>query len=638
MPVPALGAVQATHLHLYRARVVVVMSLKGPARGGHHLVRERGAPGRHLSGHLAPDDRPVLFEPRAPVPRARGKFCSSVRIKEGPAFAPARHNGWVRETVLLVFLVSFSVVFDHGKWQWLGRSRLKMQTRKAGFKRYRGRRVGGTTLGRSICRLTPTARFQSCVLRACSRVAEFVTHGRANFPQDSFHMQEEIADDEPSAEGTSIERVESFDVSALISEGAELLDRLQPKLADELVDMVHEGRPTSQLARELSRKVREVNRPESIASTEHVEGASSVVTTSGQDYTMSMDESEHGSPRVLFERVESYGVSALISEGAELLDRLQPELVDELVNLVSRPTSPLAMQVSRKVKEVNRPESVASTEHVEGASSLVTTSGQDYTMSMDESEHSSPSRSLPQELVKAENRSPVRAESDASVSGTHANATISPSRRASERFDEDVRSLFMSCLTADDCKIDQGDASGQADVAQLVNYGRLRWALRDLSACFIVCIISDVVFVAFVALVQHLLNFKSLGRSNLMHHGFTAKQSSWILTSLEEGLGGRQLVSLLQLRNAVLPVLQVTLILPRRYITLPCLLFATSLCLLFATSPCLLFATSLCELCLLFCYASYASSLPQGQDSRELNHACVQSRACGDPSVRVACV
>ena len=97
-------------------------------------------------------------------------------------------------------------------------------------------------------------------------------------------------------------------------------------------------------------------------------------------------------------------------------------------------------------------------------------------------------------------------------------------------------------------------------------------------------------------------------------------------------------MSLLQLRNAVLPVLQVTLILPRRYITLPCLLFATSLCLLFATSPCLLFATSLCELCLLFCYASYASSLPQGQDSRELNHACVQSRACGDPSVRVACV
>ena len=50
-----------------------------------------------------------------------------------------------------------------------------------------------------------------------------------------------------------------------------------------------------------------------------------------------------------------------------------------------------------------------------------------------------------------------------------------------------------------------------------------------------------------------------------MHHGFTAKQSSWILTSLEEGLGGGKLVSFLQLRNAVLPVLQVTLILPRRY-------------------------------------------------------------------------
>jgi hypothetical protein len=296
-------------------------------------------------------------------------------------------------------------------------------------------------------------------------------------------MQEEIADDEPSAEGTSIERVESFGVSALISEGAELLDRLQPELADELVDMVHEGRPTSPLARELSRKVREVNRPESVASTEHVEGASSLVTTSGQDYTMSMDESDHSSPRVLFERVESCSVSALVSEGAELLDQLQPELMDELVNLVSRPTSPLARQVSRKVKEVNRPESVASTDHVEGASSLLTTSGQDYTMSMDESEHSSPSISLPQDLVKAENRSPVRAESDASVSGTHANATISPSRRASERFDEDVRSLFMSCLTADDRKIDQGDASGQADVAQLVNYGRLRWALRDLSAC-----------------------------------------------------------------------------------------------------------------------------------------------------------
>ena len=182
------------------------------------------------------------------------------------------------------------------------------------------------------------------------------------------------------------------------------------------------------------------------------------------------------------ERVESFtGVSALISEGAELLDRLQPELADELVDLASRPTSPLARQVSRKVKEVNRPESAASTEHVEGASCLLTMSGQDYTMSMDESEHSSPSRSLPQELVKAENRSPVRAESDSSVSGTHANATISPSRGTSERFDEDIRSLFMSCLTAEE--IEQGEASGQADVAQLVNYGRLRWALRDLSAC-----------------------------------------------------------------------------------------------------------------------------------------------------------
>ena len=64
-----------------------------------------------------------------------------------------------------------------------------------------------------------------------ARAAVFVTHGRAHFPQDSFHMQEEIADDEPCAEGTSIERVESFGFSALISEGAELLDRLQPEIA-----------------------------------------------------------------------------------------------------------------------------------------------------------------------------------------------------------------------------------------------------------------------------------------------------------------------------------------------------------------------------------------------------------------------
>jgi hypothetical protein len=314
-----------------------------------------------------------------------------------------------------------------------------------------------------------------------ARAAVFVTHGRAHFPQDSFHMQEEIADDEPCAEGTSIERVESFGFSALISEGAELLDRLQPEIADELVAVVQESRPMSPLARELSRKVREVNRPESVASTEHVEGASSLLTTSGQEYTMIMDESEHSSPRVLCERVESCGVSALISESAELLDRLQPELADELVNFVSRPTSPLARQVSRKVKEASRPDSVASTEHVEGASSLLTTSGQDYTMSMDESEHSSSSRSLTH--VKAENQPPVREETEGSVSGTHANSTISRSQRASERFDDDVRALFMSCLTADDCKMDQGDASGQADVPQLVNYGRLRWALRDLSAC-----------------------------------------------------------------------------------------------------------------------------------------------------------
>jgi hypothetical protein len=73
MPVLALGAVKATHLHLYRARVVVVMSLKRPARGGHHLVREGGAPGRHLSGHFAPGGGAVLFEASAPSPRARGK-------------------------------------------------------------------------------------------------------------------------------------------------------------------------------------------------------------------------------------------------------------------------------------------------------------------------------------------------------------------------------------------------------------------------------------------------------------------------------------------------------------------------------------------------------------------------------------
>jgi hypothetical protein len=50
-----------------------------------------------------------------------------------------------------------------------------------------------------------------------------------------------------------------------------------------------------------------------------------------------------------------------------------------------------------------------------------------------------------------------------------------------------------------------------------------------------------------------------------MDHGFTAKQSSWILTRLEDGVGGGNLVSLEQLRAAVLPVLQVTLTLQGCY-------------------------------------------------------------------------
>ena len=50
-----------------------------------------------------------------------------------------------------------------------------------------------------------------------------------------------------------------------------------------------------------------------------------------------------------------------------------------------------------------------------------------------------------------------------------------------------------------------------------------------------------------------------------MDHGFTAKQSNWILTRLEQGVGGGNLVSLEQFRAAVLPVLQVTLTMPGCY-------------------------------------------------------------------------
>lgn len=88
--------------------------------------------------------------------------------------------------------------------------------------------------------------------------------------------------------------------------------------------------------------------------------------------------------------------------------------------------------------------------------------------------------------------------------------------------------------------------------------------------------------------------------TNLMHHGFTAKQSSWILTRLEAGLGEEKFVSFLQLRNAVLPVLQVSFIFACRCV----------------------------------------SSLPPGQDTREFNDACVQAyvHVCILPSVWLLCV
>lgn len=196
-----------------------------------------------------------------------------------------------------------------------------------------------------------------------------------------------------------------------------------------------------------------------------------------------MDDDHHAGSS--FERIESCGISALISEGAELFDQLQPALAEEFVDLVreSRSTSPLARELSRKVCAVNGLGRVAaSTEGAEGGSSMLSTSGQEYTMSMeDEDSHisspSSPPKTPPPENLEAGPRSHEDTETGASVSDRHANATRKHhSCMRLDQFDEDVRALFMSCLAADNRKIDHDDSSGQARVAlPLADPRPLRW-------------------------------------------------------------------------------------------------------------------------------------------------------------------
>lgn len=117
------------------------------------------------------------------------------------------------------------------------------------------------------------------------------------YSQDDVFIREEIADDVP--ECTSIDRVESAGVSELMSEGVELLERLEPALAQDLLDSVHESCPESPLANRLASRLAQGNNVLDEASTSspqdgHLRSNTNSMLTSSQDCTTDHENCDHG--------------------------------------------------------------------------------------------------------------------------------------------------------------------------------------------------------------------------------------------------------------------------------------------------------------------------------------------------------
>jgi len=115
--------------------------------------------------------------------------------------------------------------------------------------------------------------------------------GFLRLQEDVFVLSEEVSDD-GSARGTSIDRVESAGVSALISEGVELLENLEPALSRELLGAVQEC-PSSPLGSRLASKLADVSSA-SVGALRGECGAGETLNSTEQDYTMSGDESGDG--------------------------------------------------------------------------------------------------------------------------------------------------------------------------------------------------------------------------------------------------------------------------------------------------------------------------------------------------------
>ena len=234
--------------------------------------------------------------------------------------------------------------------------------------------------------------------------------------QEDVFSSEEIASDEQTCTDSSANQLERSVFSELFSEGVELLEPLQPSVAQDLLDVVQDSRPSSPLLRSLSRKLQKVD---------------------GESDSLLWTEE----------------TSELLSEGVDLLERLQPAMAEELIDLVmdNQSNSPIARSL---IKDVFLGHGAAPG-LVVASDSILNNSGQDYTID-DDDDPSSTSLigSLPQELLKTEfnfasDKEPVRAVMSQQADLRADCAGEIPTMRENIRdinFEQDCRALFRCCV------------------------------------------------------------------------------------------------------------------------------------------------------------------------------------------------
>jgi len=141
------------------------------------------------------------------------------------------------------------------------------------------------------------------------------------------------------------------------------------------------------------------------------------------------------------ERVESCGVSELISGGVELLEPAQELLLSE-----HGPQSPLANSSASRMRNTSISEEDEILENVAAVSTQLNTE-EDYTMSGDESRSDSPLKPMPQEFLKLALRSPHDTDREL-ADGGDASQEDSERVQASNEIEGEVHAIFMACLAA----------------------------------------------------------------------------------------------------------------------------------------------------------------------------------------------